>query len=281
MREARSYESNTDMTNGLSELARRVAQLDTEPRNHRVVGDSCVALSHFIWVLERTTSTGTPRDVRALPCLSPLDADGLLGSSRLLTRLAEVVPEIVTGPLRLDSQYWVGAGKPSFVPSFGPRGELSPKESVFIGVSEATAMDPSTKPFGVGLFTSTGVLGTHGMWRNYLDLNRGSTLHPLPWHTWAVEPHRSVRVHEITTASEWVEFVLSHPRREHELLFPNWGSVARDHDAVHMTLRAIGATQGLYFPTAQGIVAAPYWDIESTLWLRWCFGEARLVETVT
>ncbi len=277
MREARSYESNTDMTNGLSELARRVAQLDAEPSNPRVVGGSCFDLSHFIRVLGQTTSTGIPRDLRALPYLSPVDADGLLGSSRLLTRLAEVVPEIVTGPLRLDSQYWVGTGKPSFVPT----GELTPKESAFVCVSDATAMDPSTKPFGVGLFTSTGVLGTHGMWQNYLDLNRGSTLHPLPWHTWVVEPHRHARVHEITTASEWVEFVLSHPRREHELLFPSWGWVARDHDAVHMTLRAIGATQGLYFPTEQGIVAAPYWDIESTMWLRWCFGSARLVETVT
>jgi hypothetical protein len=265
------------MTNGLSELARRVAQLDAEPSNPRVIGGSCVAISHFIRVLGQTTSTGTPRDVRALPCVSPVDADGLLGSSRLLTQLADVVPEIVTGPLRFDSQYWVGTGKPSFVPS----GELTPKESAFICVSDATTMDPSTKPFGGGLFTSTGVLGTYGMWRIYLELNRGSTLHPLPWYTWAVEPHRHAIVHEITTAAEWVGFVLSHPRREHELLFPNWESVARNYDAVHMTLRAIGATQGLYFPTEQGIVAAPYWDIESTMWLRWCFGSVRLVETVT
>lgn len=194
-----------------------------------------------------------------------------------MARLADAVPEIVTGPLRFDSQYWVGTGKPSFVPG----GELTPKESTFISVSDATAMDPSTKPFGVGLFTSTGVLGTHGMWRIYLDLKRGSTLHPLPWYTWAVEPHRHAIVHEITTATEWVNFVLSHPRQEHELIFPNWESVAHHYDAVHMTLRAIGATQGLYCQTEQGIVAAPYWDMESTMWLRWRFGSARLVETVT
>jgi hypothetical protein len=78
-----------------------------------------------------------------------------------------------------------------------------------------------------------------------------------------------------------VDFVLSHPRRERGWLFPDWNSVAHQCDGVHMTLRAIAATQGLYFPTEQGIVAAPYWDIESTLWLRWCFGSVRLVETVT
>lgn len=264
------------MTDGLAELAQRVAELDAEPSNYQVLASTCIDLSHFLWVLGQSTSTGTPRDVRGLPCVSPMDADRILGESRLLARLTDVVPEIVTGPLRLDSQYWVGTGKPSFVPG----GELAPRASAFLGVSEATAGEASTKPFGVGLFTSTGALGTYGMWRLYLDLNRGSTLHPLPWHTWAVEPQGVANVHEITSASEWVGFVLAHPRREHGLLFPSWESVARRHDAVHMTLGAVGATQGLYFPTEQGIVAAPYWDMESTLWLRWCFRATRLVETV-
>lgn len=264
------------MANGISELVRRVTQLDAEPREAQLIGGSCVDISHFIRVLGQTTSTGTPRDVRGLPCVSPVDADGLIGSSRLVNRLADVVPEIVTGPLRVDAQYWVGTGKPSFL----PRGDLTPKESAFVSVSNATAVDPSAKPFGVGFFTSTGVLGTYGMWRIYLDMNRGSTLHPLPWHTWAIEPHRRAIVCEITTATEWVEFVLAHPRQEHELIFPNWESVARRYDAVHMTLRAIGATQGLYCQTEQGIVAAPYWDIESTMWLRWYFRSSRLVETV-
>jgi hypothetical protein len=187
------------------------------------------------------------------------------------------VPEIVTGPLRLNLQYWVGAREPSG----RPKRELTPGESHFIGVSDATPVETSTKPFYVGLFTATGVLGTYGMWRTYLDLNEYSSLHPRPWHTWAVELHPNVAVQEIASASQWVEFVLSHPRREGELLFPDWNSVARQCDGVHMTLRAIAATQGLYFPTEQGFIAAPYWDVESTFWLRWCFDSVKLVETVT
>ena len=265
------------MTNGLSDLARRLAELDAEPTHPRVVDSSCIALSHFIKVLGQSTSTGVPRDVGALPCVSAEDADGLVGRSRLLTRLASVAPEIVTGPLSLDSQYWVGTAKPGL----DPAGEVTPHESALVCVSDATVTDSSTKPFGGGLFTSTGVLNTHGMWRLYLELHRGSSLHPLPWHTSALEPFGHAVVHEITNAVEWVRFVLAHPRHGNELIFPSWGSVALHHDAVHMTLRAIAATQGLYFATEKGIVAAPYWDVESTLWLRWCFRSARVVDITT
>ena len=260
---------------GLAELARRVAQLDAEPGNFQ--GGSSADIAHFITVMEQVTSDGTVRDVRTLPVVSPADADALVGGSRLLARLMDAVPEIVAGPLCVGSQYWVGTGKPSFV----PKGESTLQESHFISASDAAHIEVSTKPFGVGLFTSTGVLGTYGMWRMYLDLNRGSTLHPLPWYTWAVEPHAHAVVHEIASASQWVEFVVSHPRQERGLLFPDWRSAAQHRDAIHMTLRAVAATQGLYFPTRQGIVAAPHWDMESTLWLRWRFHSVRLVEMVT
>ena len=258
-----------------------LAELDAEPGNPQVVGGPCADLDHFIDVFDRITSTSiTPTndtsDVHILPCVSAATADALLNNSRLLARLAEAVPEIVTGPLRSDFQYWVGTANPSG----WPKSELTLSESHFIGVSEAVLVKASTKPSYVGLFTATGVLGTYGMWRMYLHLKPWNTLFPLPWHTWAVEPHDNVVVHEIASASQWVEFVLSHPRRERGWLFPDWNSVAHQCDGVHMTLRAIAATQGLYFPTDQGIVAAPYWDVESTLWLRWCFGSVRLVETV-
>ncbi len=117
------------------------------------------------------------------------------------------------------------------------------------------------------------------MWREYLRLNWGSTLHPLPWHTWRVEPRSDIVVHEIAGAAQWVDLALAHPLRKDQLIYPDWRSVARECDAVHMTLRAITATQGLYFPTRRGIVAAPYWDVESTFWLRWCFDSVELTET--
>ncbi|MGH3993459.1 MAG: hypothetical protein ACRDSN_13480, partial [Pseudonocardiaceae bacterium] len=154
-----------------------------------------------------------------------------------------------------------------------------------LGTAPATA-----KPFGAGLFTSTGVLGGHGMWRTYLDRNRWSTLHPLPWHTWRLTPRPDAVVHEISSAAQWVDFVRSYPLRRGALVYPDWPSAARDLDAVHVTLRAIAAIQGLRFPAGEfpadefpadgAAVAASYWDVESTFWLRWSFTAAELVEQV-
>jgi hypothetical protein len=70
----------------------------------------------------------------------------------------------------------------------------------------------------------------------YIDAAGGVMKH----RVWAIEVNRRpVVVREITSAADWVEFVLSHPCREGELLFPDWLAVARDYDAVHMTLRGL------------------------------------------
>jgi hypothetical protein len=60
---------------------------------------------------------------------------------------------------------------------------------------------------------------------------------------------------------------------------PDWSAVSRDVDAVHVTLPAIVAAQGFGLRTARGITAPAFWDVESTLWLRWRFASARLLET--
>jgi hypothetical protein len=38
-----------------------------------------------------------------------------------------------------------------------------------------------------------------------------------------------------------------------------------------MTAAAVAATQGLCFREGDLITAPAYWDVESTLWLRWVF----------
>ncbi len=250
-----------------------------QPETPRVARGACDDVDQFIGVMARVTDTSitgtnSTSDISILPYVSAAAADALVNTSSLLARLADAVPEIVTGPLRLDRQYWVGTPKPGYL----PQRELTLREAHFVGVSDAMPIKASTKPFDLGLFTATGVLGTYGMWRMYLKSYESSG--PFPWHTWIVEPHSNAVVREIASASQWVDFVLSHPRREGELLFPDWHSVARHCDGIHMTLRAIAATQGLYFPTEQGIVAAPFFDVESTFWLRWCFRSVKLVETV-
>jgi hypothetical protein len=141
----------------------------------------------------------------------------------------------------------------------------------FAEATRSAEIPATTKPFELGLFTSTGTLGTYGMWLCLLVLNRGSTLFPFPWNVWMLQASPDARVFEITTATEWVEFVLEHAMHRDGLLYPDWKLVASRWDAVHMTVRAIAAVQGARFAVNEKVVAPPYWDVESTLWLRWAF----------
>lgn len=261
------------MVDGRKELTQRVSQLDDERGTPSVEND----VFHFITVLQQVTSSGLIREFYQMPYILPAYADDIVAKCRLLTRLASTMPAVVTGPLLLDSQYWIYNGKPAHV----PRGRFNLSKETFNCVSEAVDIRLSTKPFSIGLFTSTGMLGKYGMWRAYLEINRESTLNPLPWYTWSILPRQDAIVHEISTATQWVDFILSYPLRDGLLLFPDWKAAAQQCDAIHMSMRAVCATQGLYFLTKYGMVAPTYWDVESTLWLRWCFSATDLVEVVT
>jgi hypothetical protein len=71
----------------------------------------------------------------------------------------------------------------------------------FVEAGGTTDILTSTKPFDFGLYTSTGVLGTVGMWWCSLQLNEGSSLFPVPWKVWAIQAGQDANVIEITTAA--------------------------------------------------------------------------------
>ena len=52
------------------------------------------------------------------------------------------------------------------------------------------------------------------------------------------------------------------------------------YDAIHVTIPAVVAVQGIRIATASGIIAESYWDVELTLWLNWSFRSAILTEQV-
>lgn len=265
------------MIDAQSELKRRVAELDAEPYYKEEPRNTSNDLSRFISVMQRITSSGSPMGGYDFSCTSARDADVIQKNCSLLDRLEIALPEITTEPLRLNYQFWVAIGEPSEL----QKKDLTLTESHFIGISDAPLIKASTKPFYVGLFTSTGVVGTYGMWRIYnKHYDYRISPPPPPLRTWSVEPYNNVVVREITSAVDWVEFILSNPRHENGLLYPDWKLIARQCDAIHMTLRAIVAIQGLYFKTEQGLIAPTYWDVESTFWFRWCFKAVKLVETV-
>ncbi len=126
------------------------------------------------------------------------------------------------------------------------------------------------------------------MWREYLEEYQVSTLYPLPWHVWEMKvAGDDLNVAEIVSASTWVEFVEAHalvvethPLAGDDLVYPDWEKIAREFDAVHITVPTIVAAQGFYFHSQHGLIAPAFWDVETTFWLKWRFTDARLLETV-
>lgn len=255
------------MTDGADVLRRRVVAFE----EHSLAGRPAAVDADVYRFLAVVQATVPGSDV---PTTTAAVADAAVEQSALLARLADRVPELVVGPLATAAQFWVATGRPDHLP---PREPVLDRDR--LREPPPSGVPASSKPFEVGLYTSTGTLSPFGMWHAYLETNRGSTLFPPPWDVWRVEPRTGVTVVEVSSARDWVDLVTRHPVRAHGMLYPDWHALARDVDGVHMTVRAIAATQGLGFRSGPDVVAPPYWDVESTLWLRWCFAAVRLVAT--
>lgn len=253
----------------VAELSRRVNRLDIGAGDSWHLRRPMSSFERFLTVMDEITDTSAVSGSSSVP---PSVADAIASRSTLLSRLSEIAPEIVVGPLDPDEQFWIGTGKPSTVPKSDPW--LSYER--FVDARDVADQDPSTKPFWTGLYTATGLAGTFGMWELYLEATQ-STLFPKPWHIWKVQPIPEARIREVQSAASWADFVCSYPRQRRGLVYPNWRSVARDYDAVHVTLGAVAALQGVHLKVEDNILAPCYWGLESTLWLHWCFGAVQLV----
>ncbi|UQI46760.1 hypothetical protein M1P56_21620 [Streptomyces sp. HU2014] len=254
-------------------LRRRVTQLDAAADPAAGTdADADVLLRHFTSVMPLWTEPEMAALAGGPAVVDPSEADAAVEDCLLLRHLAREEPGIVLGPLERARQHWIGTGPHELAPSR----ESVPRRERFRAPGD-DPLPPSTKPFHVGLYTSTARHGGTGMWRMYLD--QGSSLHPRPWYTWELPvTDPTAEVLEIGDATAWAAFVGRYPLVHDGSVFPDWRAVAQDYAGVHMTLRAIAATQGFRVRVGGGVAAAPpYWDVESVLWLRWVFGGVRLV----
>lgn len=262
---------------GVELLRHRVAELDGDEDPVVLLDVPDRDLVRFVDVMQHHTATGTPAGARPMAhTIRPDAADDLTQSCQLIQRLTARLPELVVGPLKVSDQQWIATGRPPHLP---PR-VAKPGEPGFMSPHHGSRARPSTKPVSMGLFTSTALGGQLSMWRIYLEINEGSSLFPKPWHVWHVAPTEPLRVLEVTTATDWVNFVLAWPARADGLVYPHWSKAASEWDAVHMSLRAVAATQALYLRSGNSTIAPPYWDVESTLWLNWRFHDATPIKTV-
>jgi hypothetical protein len=249
----------------IESLIQRVSALDAPSTYADRQLDIDPDLVRFIRTMERITPPGTPKQL--LPAIPAEVADGVTDRSELLIRLEKKAPEIVSDPLPPSTQYWISTGRPTHL---SPRSEKLDRTH-FIGPEAIPKDSYSTKPFNFGLYSCTGALGTFGMWWCFLNLNRGSTLFPPPWRVWSFRIGPDAGVLEIRSASDWVDFVVSDPVRQGSFLYPNWRRAASHWDGVHMSVKAVVATQGICLSTGGAVIAPTYWDVESTLWFRWIF----------
>ncbi len=247
-------------------LRRRVEELDRKPT--WVAGfEADPRLVRFVSVLGSCTNTSLPGGAESPVPIAAAEADEIVGDCLLLEGLARDEPTLVRGPLDRDRQQWIATG----------RHRSAPERSAFTDTPPAAL---STKPFELGLFTSTATTRQRrSCWRTLID--RGSSLYPPPWHVWDIEVSAGASVLEISSAREWAEFVEAYAIAKADLIYPDWPKVASDHDGVHLTLSAIAAIQGFNLETGHGLTAAAFWDVESTLWLRWVFGATRLSQVVS
>jgi hypothetical protein len=260
-------------------LAKRIDELDaplpvdTGPGKERTV---CALLGHCADVLSRHTDVFMDHEAGAEVTIDPMSADAMMSRSRLLSDISRYEPSLTQAPLDSHRQHWLelGGSKSSFE-------REAPREERFVRPGASRGKGVSVQPHGVGLYTSTATQTGCSMWRMYLEPFRGSLLYPLPWRSWQMQLGTDhIDVAEIVSATRWAEFVDAYAIRGRGITYPDWVRIARDFDAVHFTLPAIAAAQGFHFRTRAGLVRPAFWDVETTLWLKWQFCNASLVEVV-
>lgn len=256
----------------LETLRERVEALDAE-HTSLSPGTAPGRADRFVGVMASYTHTwpliASPREAT----LDPGDADALVAGCRLLDAIAERADDVVEGPLARSRQHWIATARHADAAS-------APDADRFVGAAgHEETENLFCKPSGLGLFSSTALPQGASMWRVFLDLGSERSIHPRPWYTWELTPEAGeLAVLEIATAAEWAAFLERHGVLRDGLLHPDWRRTARQVDAVHVTARAIAAAQGFHLQTSGTRTARMYWDVETTLWLRWRFSAVRLVE---
>ena len=248
-------------------LEERVADLDAFLDRSWSSREPKALIDHFVKVMAQYTGAYMSEVGGGRPVVRPERADDAVSESRLLMEIGERRPDLATGPVDLANQRWTSTARKSLVPS----------RERFLAPSSQDAL-ATPPPLAFGFYTSTATGPSSSMWTTYMTMYHGLTF-PEPWRTWEVTADpATVRVAELTSARAWVELVERYPKLSGEIATPDWSALAADFDGVHVTVTAVAASHGFRCESAVGPVAAPFWDVEQTLWLRWPFTCIREIE---
>jgi hypothetical protein len=110
------------------------------------------------------------------------------------------------------------------------------------------------------------------------------------FEVWGLRVDPQARVYEVHTPADWESLAATYPRevtstRRHDWgrwtgragrwILPDWLSVARDWDGVHVSVAGYLSTAG----TAAGETLLAGWDADQALWLRDVFSDVRQLTT--
>ncbi len=260
--------AHVSLSGPVSHLRRRIQALD-EMLTFRRVSSSVEPLSFIVWRMSEVTDSSM--HAAGDPVLGPDIIDEIILESKALEQLARTDPEIVSGPLDATAQLWTSTGRQRAHSNSRMLAEF------FRSISADPPDRRGVNPSSGGLFTST--MGSEGYssWQAYLELFSNSVLYPRPWHSWRLAIRNDASsIAEVASARDWFALCLANPLEQDGLIYPDWHRIASTYSAVHLTLRAIAGLQGFVVSDGEAFVAPAFWDVESTLWLTWCFGQARL-----
>ena len=187
---------------------------------------------------------------------------------------------------------------------------LSPREFVPVSTDgrTSTASRRMGKPLGCGIYTST-LTQNVSSWQASLDnechTQRDADFGKPPYSQWRLSAESSSRIYEINSPSDWHALTLKYrakgllrrnesiskvsrtypltlstnnapkdpsiDRRRQTFCTPDWVSVAKDFDAVHLTFGGLLTSQGVRMSSDGGWSLLRFWDTEQTIWLDWTF----------
>jgi hypothetical protein len=84
----------------------------------------------------------------------------------------------------------------------------------------------------------------------------------------------AARIYEVDGPQAWHHLATRYPALDEEgRTVPDWGLVANDWDAVHLSLGGLLTAQLVRVEGPGGFTELQGWDSEQTTWMRWCFDE--------
>lgn len=192
--------------------------------------------------------------------------------ARLLQSLARSILETPSShwwfePIARDRQAWVSReGKEPSPDAF-----VTPK-------SPLNNWERYAQKSGSGLYTST-IFNGEPSALTAADQGIPDLYFDGPHTSWRLNVKTEARVYEITGPLQWHELCERYPGvGEDGRIVPDWSAVADDWDGVHLTLGGLLTSHLVQIDSDEGWSKLWGWDVEQTLWLRWCFDRVERME---